>query len=80
MNIKDKPLTISTIYTDFHILFVGGGMNVGEVDDRSRTEKPEKKDFRKDPFIKLIENPAHISLSKSKKIDLEKIEDGMWSE
>lgn len=44
-----------------------------------KIEKSEKKNFRRDPFMESIENPAHVSPNKLKKIDLEKLEDEMWS-
>ena len=39
----------------------------------------EKNEMRRDPLIESIRNPAHVSPEKIKKIDLEKIEEEMWS-
>ena len=44
-----------------------------------KIEKPEKRGIERDPFIESIKNPAHASPSKLKKIDLEKLEDELWS-
>jgi len=44
-----------------------------------KIEKPEKKRLERDSFIESIKNPANVPPSKLKKIDLEKIEDELWS-
>ena len=49
-------------------------MSIGELDDKIKSKKS-----RKNLFIESIENPAHASPNKLKKIDLEKIEDEIWS-
>ncbi|MBD3155166.1 MAG: hypothetical protein GF368_00740 [Candidatus Aenigmarchaeota archaeon] len=45
-----------------------------------KIENPEKATTKNDPFIQSIKNPAHVSPNKLKKINLEKLEDEMWSE